>query len=300
MKTKTFDVGIGWGNAVDVNFIRELKKELRKKKLTFKEVTFITLREDFQKIKKGELHFKTFIDRSSDDFGGFLLVAYLLASRGTHVVNDPESVTLYSGKADLYYLLKKAKLPLPKTFIIDPKQRSQSYFKKIVKELGIPFVLNPSYGGAGEGVVLNAVSAEKIAEYTKENDGDYSIAHEYLVPAVRQKRFAWFRPIYVCGTIIPLWWDQQNHYYQEFGVSAFEKKTASVLATYVKKIARITGLELFSVEVVLDERGTYLVIDYTNHPIDLNTRDTIPDGLPVNVLRTIVTTLVASLKKKSQ
>jgi hypothetical protein len=237
-----------------------------------------------------------FVDRSSEDFAAYLLLGHILKSRGARIINDPESYALFSSKADLYELLKRRKLPLPKTCVLHPRERSQNLFRRIIKTLGVPFVLNPSYGGAGEGVLLNASNEQNITEYLERNNVDHSIAHEYIIPATKLGRYAWFRPIYVCGEVYSLWWDQQNHYYQEFGVTSFEKKTSHVLQRYAKIIARLTKLDLFSFEVVLDERGKYLIVDYTNHPIDLNTQDNIADGLPPRILKNIIVELVKSIK----
>ncbi|MBU1988193.1 MAG: hypothetical protein KKD94_01795 [Nanoarchaeota archaeon] len=293
---KTFDVGIGWGNSVDKRFVEELKSNLKNKNLSFKEITFVNIREDFDSIDKGLLRFRLFINRSADDYSAFLLLAERLKSRGTKIINDPQNTIHYSSKSFLYKLYKKEKLPLPKVFILNPRKKSKKIIDKIPRIFGVPFVLKPSYGGAGEGIVLSAKNSKDILNFLKQNNTDECLAQEYIIPSVIDGRVAWFRPIFVCGKVIPMWWNYGNRFYQEFGNSKKENQIAKILEKYMKKIYRIVGFDLFSAEFAINDKGKYFIIDYANEPIDLNTNEVAPDGLPPATLEKIVSQIVKSIK----
>ena len=293
---KIFDVGIGWCNPVDGRFVKELKSRLKKKKLSFREITLVNIKEDFDLIDKGLLNFRFFINRSADDYSAYLLLAEKLKARGTKIINDPYSTVHYSSKAFLYKLYKKEKLPLPKVFILNSSKKSKKVIDKIPKILGAPFVLKPAYGGGGDGVVLNAKNSKDILNFIKDNNTDEGLAQEYIIPSIINGRVAWFRPIFVCGEVIPMWWNYGNHFYQEFGNSKKENQISKILEKYMKKIHRLVGFDLFSAEFAINEKGKYFIIDYANEPIDLNTNKTAPDGLPSATLEKIVTQIVKSIK----
>jgi len=290
MKSGTYDIGISWINPVEEKFVISIKKAAKAKRLSVFEVTYKNAKEVFFQVEKGNLHFKTFFDRASLDESAFLLVAEKLKANGARVINEPSAAFFSSGKAELHTEYKKNGLPVPKTIIFSEKTPKKD-LARIPKVLGIPFVLKPSHGGAGEGVNVAAKSAEEIKEFQKDLASDKGLAQEYVIPAIISKKTAWFRPVFATGEVIPLWWDPNNHFYQLFGKSKNERDIVKKLELFARKIAKLTNLELFSYEVMITEKGKYLIVDYANQPIDLNTQDSVPDGLPPEALNRIVHSL---------
>jgi glutathione synthase/RimK-type ligase-like ATP-grasp enzyme len=297
---KTYEIGIGWSNSVDEIFVRLLESSLDKKKIVFREITFPTLARDFEAVINGELHFKTFIDRGSIDNPAFFVIADKLRERGARVVNDPRAVVRSASKADLYKLFRENNLPLPKVVLIQAqtarrKEPDAKSFKRIADKLGVPFTLKLSYGGYENDVMLNASTESDVLDFEEDNRTEDILAQEYVVPAVMDGKIAWFRIIFVCGRVLPLWWDPQNRFYQEFGQSAAESDVAKNLEELTRSIAGLTGLDLFSTEIAIDTSGAYKIMDYANHPIDVNSRGNTPDGLPPKVLEKIVRYLVSDV-----
>ncbi|HEX9722109.1 MAG TPA: hypothetical protein VGA53_02490 [Candidatus Paceibacterota bacterium] len=291
MKSGKYDLGIAWINPVEEQFVASVKKAARAKRLSLFEITYENVEDVFAKIENGELSFGTFFDRGSLDDATFFLMAEKLKAQGTKVVNDPAAVIQASSKAKLHEVYEQNGLPVPKTILLFAKTPKKE-LEEIPKKLGVPFVLKPSHGGAGEGVRLAAKNAKDIREFLAELALDKGLAQEYVVPIAISGKTAWFRPIYATGEIIPLWWDPANHFYREFGNSPKEKQIAKKLISYVQKIADLTKLDLFSCEIMIAEGNRYLVVDYANHPIDLSTQETNPDGLPPPVLSKIVNALI--------
>ena len=292
MKSGKYDIGICWTNPVEEKFIEILKKAVQVKRLSLFEITYANVEEAFVQIKQEKLRFGTFFDRASLDDSTFFLMAEKLKTQGVRVINDPMATIQGSNKAILHELYVKNGLPVPQTIIISPKTPKKE-LEQIPKKLGIPFVLKPSHGGGGEGVQLAAKNTKDIKEFLKELVADKGLAQEYVVPVVVSRKTAWFRPVYAAGKVIPLWWDPHNHFYQEFGASAKENAIAQKLTVFAKKIAQLTGLELFSYELMIAEKERYLIVDYANHPIDLNTQEVVEGGLPPAVLEIIVRALLS-------
>ncbi|MCH7882997.1 hypothetical protein IIA95_01110 [Patescibacteria group bacterium] len=290
---KVFDVGIGWANPVDRVFIETLKLFLKKEKLSFHEITFVNLTRAYEEIRNGKIHYKTFIDRASEDHPAYLLIAEKLKERGTCVINDPHHVIRFASKSFLHRLFEAERLPVPRTFVISPTA-SKKLSKSVAKTLGIPFVLKPSYSGLQD-VTLTARTAGDIMNFLKENLTDECLAQEYVAPSLINGRTAWFRPIFVCGRTIVHWWDPKNQFYHSFGRSREEQKIGRVLDNFMQKIFQITGFKLFSSEVAMDKKGKFLIIDYANHPIDLNSQEITPDGLPLETIRMIASSIVKSI-----
>ena len=292
---KVFDVGIGWANPVDRSFVDTLKVFLKKKRLSFHEITFVNLTRVYEAIKEGKILYKTFIDRSSEDHPAYLLIADLLKAQGVRVINDPHQIIRYTSKSFLHRLLEAEHLPVPKTFIIAPRTHSKKYFESVARALGVPFVLKPSCSSLGQEVTMTARAGQDIINFIQENSTDECLAQEYIAASVVNGRTAWFRPIFVCGRMIPLWWDPKNQFYHSFGKSRQEREIAKTLDGIMQKISRITGFDLFSSEIAINEKGKFFIIDYANHPIDLNSREVVPDGLPPETIQLIASRIVQSI-----
>jgi len=228
MKSDTYDIGICWTNPVEEKFIASLKKAAQRKRLSLFEITYENVKEARVQIEQGKLRFGTFFDRASLDDSAFFLMAEKLKTQGVRVINDPEATIQGSNKAILHELYEKNGLPVSQTIIISPKTPKKE-LNQIPKKLGIPFVLKPAHGGGGEGVQLAAKNTKDIEEFLKELGTDKGLAQEYVVPVVLSRKIAWFRPVYVIGKVIPLWWDPHNHFYQEFGDSRKENMIAQKL-----------------------------------------------------------------------
>jgi len=288
-----FDIGIGWASPYERAFTRILRDTARRNKKKFREITFSTLPDDYRAIINGSLRFKLYLDRGSIDEAGFAFLAKTLAERGTHVINNPDAVTLSSSKGALYPKILAEGIPLPKTFIVNKKTHRKD-FDRMAHSLKAPFVITSSYGAgnSSDQILLTGSNGDDIYNFVKSNFEDTFVVHEYVRPILLNGKIAWFRPIYVCGTVVPLWWDPMNHYYEIFGDSRNERGLQKTLEKYVMKIANITGFELFSSEFAMIENNAIILVDYANNPIDLDSSNNISGGLPPEILLNIAEILI--------
>lgn len=289
---KVYDVGFGWAHPADQEFAILFRSALKKRHHSVLEVTFENLEQVIRDVKEEKIGIRTFFNRGVDDDPGFPVLGMLLSKQGSRIVNNLEQTVLHNSKAVLHELFETNGLPVPKTVILRSRV-SKKQAGQIAEQVGVPFVIKPGHGGGGDYVKTNATTAKEIEESVADNAPDQTLVQEYITPALLKGRIAWFRPIYAAGNIISLWWDPRNHFYEEFGNSKEENQAKNVLEQYVEKMANISGMDLFSSEIVLDQQGNYVVVDYLNHPIDLNPRDVVPDGLPRPIVERIATYLAA-------
>ncbi|MBU1015458.1 hypothetical protein KKI17_03465 [Patescibacteria group bacterium] len=289
MKRGVYDIGVGWGHPADQVFAGFFREAVKKKGIEVREVTYGNLEEDFKEILAGRLSFRVFVDRSSEDHPAFALIAERLKRGGSHVVNDPVLAAKFGSKALLHELFAKEGIPvLPTVFLYPGKKTS---FASFIKKERPPFVLKPSHGGGGDYVVLTARTAKDIERALQDNAPDATLLQSYLAPSSLLGRAAWFRAIFVAGTVISLWWDPHSSFYEVFASTAEEKRISQELEKIALRIAGLTGLELFSTEAALNGEGEIKVVDYVNQPIDLNVQERAPNGLPTPVVRTIASQL---------
>jgi len=294
---KVYDVGIGWANPVDQKFVEELKPVLRKKGLSWFEITFHNLASVFERVVGETLHFRNFLDRSSDDHPAYFLLAEVLRSRGARVVNNPYQMVRFASKTTLHRLFEQQGLPVLPTTILSGSRYSKKELEHILTSFSVPFVIKPAHGGAGEGVVMSGKNVKDVVQFLKDNVPDDGLIQSYITPSQFEGKVTWFRPIYVCGTTIPLWWDPKNMFYHVFGDSPYERKIAKRLEKIIQKVAALTHIELFSMEAVITHDKKLVIVDYLNYPIDLNTREEVPDGLPPETLKQVVVSLSNSIAK---
>lgn len=298
---KTYDIGIGWASSIDKKFVYQLKAAIRKRRRTYREISYRNLSRTLEDILRGRLNFKTFVDLSSFEHPGYMLMAGELRVRDCRIINDPYATVRAASKASLHELFDSNDLPVRKTFILAAnKKLERRKLRAVVRSLGLPFVLTPAVGGGYDDVQLNATTVDDILKFIELNSTEDCLAQEYIVPTVLRGRVAWFRPIFACGKIIPHWWDPQNHFYQRFGGTKEERGVRHVLEKYMNKIARLTGLDLFSTEMAMTTRGIYVIIDYANHPIDLNSQEIERDALPPETLYDVAGAITNQLLSKSK
>lgn len=297
----TYDLGIAWGDPVHAPFADAVSKAAKAAGLTFLEVTYNNLPDMFTAALDGKLACKTFIDRGGIDHPGFFGVALALYERGTRVLNDPRALLHASSKTTLIDLFKKEGLPVQRTVIIPGTSRDQKQagvantrdLNAIIKEVGIPFTIKPAYGGYADEVMLNAYTSADIENYINEDSTEDVLVQEFVVPGTSGRRMAWFRILYAAGLVEPFWWNPQNHFYEPL-----ENETLKAdVVPMVERIADITKLDLFSTEIAIDHKGDYVIIDYANHPMDLNAQDLANNCVPRDAIVRIAENLVLKTKE---
>lgn len=301
-----FDIGLAYVWEYDKDFISLLEQDLQAHGLT----TFIigehNLYEVGQRVAERELGFRTYLDRAwdvDDDFGE---LGKMVVRRKTIMLNQYKRVQHAIDKATMHLEFITGGIHVPYSIIIPPKNHADEIYLSLsdLAGLGRPFIIKPcNTTGGGTGVVTGAESLEEILYERKNLGDDKYILQEKIYPAFLDSRRAWFRCFWAFGKPIPVWWDDQTHVYTILTEEEIHRYNLKKLFPITKTIARLTGLDFFSTEIVLSTDGQFIAIDYVNDQCDMRLQSRHFDGAPDLVAAQIIEALrkyILRLKRTKQ
>jgi glutathione synthase/RimK-type ligase-like ATP-grasp enzyme len=240
-----------------------------------------------ERLRRGTLGFRYLVDRASNTSEEFLQVYRCLPPPGAACFEEPGVLLRASDKALMHREFQAAGIPVPHTLIIQPHTESEEIQidKGAVQELGPPFVIKPANTtGGGLGVFQDGRSLEDILHRRREYPSDKYLVQERILAKVEQARRFWFRIFYVTGVVHCCWWDDRTHVYAILQAGEVEEQLAGRFVDIARKIARITCLQLFSVEIAVDHQERLVVVDYVNESPDLRRKSQFIDGVPDGVV----------------
>ncbi len=284
----TCDLGILWEWEYDERFVRLIDSLCQKSGKTSYLISPFNLEESMAKIAKGELRFRVVFDRATDSNPAFLPIVRFHQEVQSLIINEPEKAMHTYNKALMHVEFKNAELNVPFTIMISP---GETVDDKDLDVLGRPFVIKTVEGeGGGEGVFTGVQTFDEVQRMRDQYPGKLILIQENIVPYEFQEKRCWFRIFYVCGKVIPCFWDDQTHIYQRLTLD--EESMFSELRRIAEKIHEITGLEFFSTEIVRIKDGRFVVVDYINDQCDMRFQSDTPDGVPDSVVEEIAAAIV--------
>jgi hypothetical protein len=287
-----FDLAIAWCWKYDADFIFQIDKECGKRGLFSYLVHPHNLFETMHKIDSGELGFKVFFDRASDQEEEFDGLVDLMKAYQVRMINDVDRALWSSDKATMHLEFLTHGINVPYTIILPPYEENPDLDSIPLEKVGKPFVIKPACGGCGDGVVLDAQSIKDIQITRQEYANDKYLLQEKIIPVQIGKKRAWFRVFYVCGEVLPCWWDDQTRIADILSPSQIDEKIYLGIEQIIRKIASISKLDIFSTEIALIPPEKLLVIDHANDQVDLRKKSSHFDGIPDEVVDRIVFGLV--------
>lgn len=287
-----FDLAIAWCWKYDADFIFQMDKECGKSGLFSYLIHPHNLFETMHKIDSREMGFKVFFDRASDQEEEFKRLVDLMKTCQVKMVNNVDRALWSSDKATMHLEFLTGGINVPYTIILPPYEENPKLDTLPLEKVGKPFVIKPACGGCGDGVILDAQSIHDIQIARREYKNDKYLIQERIIPVQIGKRRAWFRVFYVCGEVLPCWWDDQTTIADVLRPSQIDEKIYFEIERIIRKIASISELDIFSTEIALTSSEKLLVIDHVNDQVDLRKKSLYLDGIPDEVVDRIVTSLV--------
>jgi len=286
-----WDLGILWEWGYDERFVRLLDSFCQRSGKTSYLVFPLNLDESLAKISSGELRFRVVFDRATDINPAFMPIVRFHQGTQSKIINDPEKAIRTYDKARMHLEFMSGGLNVPYTLILSPEQTVN---EEEIEKVGRPFVIKTVEGeGGGEGVVLGAQTVDEVQRVREQNLGKLILIQENIIPDELHQRRCWFRVFFVCGKVIPCFWDDRTHVYQRLNPE--EELIFGEQRRITEKIHEIIGLEFFSTEIVHTRDGRFVVVDYVNDQCDLRFQSDTPDGVPDSVIEEIVKSIVNSL-----
>ena len=292
-----FDLAIAWCWKYDADFVFQIDSQCVRRGLSPYLIHSHNLFETMTRMEKGELGFKVFFDRASDQEEDFEHLVDMMQGREVRMINDVDRATWAIDKATMHLEFLSNGIHVPYTIIL-PSWDERSDLDSIpLDKVGTPFVIKPACGGCGDGVVLDARTQDDIQKARQQFPDDKYLVQEKISPVQINGRRAWFRVFYACGEVLPCWWDDQTKIADILSPSGIDKKIYSDMNRIMQKIARISQLDLFSTEIALTPQQKLLVIDHVNDQVDLRKKSDHLDGIPDEVVDRIVLSLVGWVEK---
>lgn len=297
---ETFDLVIAYTWEYDQDLVESIESIFQAEGLSTFIVRDFNLDEVIKRVSHGEIFFKAFFDRASDEDDNFLELAKLLAKKGTYIINPINKTRIAIDKSKMHRKLVKAKVRVPYTFILPSYYDINNIKIKPItfEKLGIPFIIKPAlYSGGGQAVNVNAKTFEDIQEMRQQIPQDKFLLQKKVYPPNNGKRRLWFRCYYFFGLIIPVWWDDQTHLYDNISKTAFKKFQIYKLISLTRKLAKISGLDYFSTEATLDSKMNFILIDYINDQCDFRFKSKHANGVPDRVIKFFIKSLAKKIQR---
>jgi hypothetical protein len=297
---QTHDLAIAWCWQYDADFVYHIDRECLNRGLFPYLIHPHNLAETLQRMENGELNFRFFFDRASDQDEAFDALVDVMRGEGVKMINDYERVLRAVDKAVMQREFSSVGINVPKTIILPPWDKRAELSSIRLNRVGIPFVIKPACGGCGDGVVTDARTIEDIQWSRQKFPEDRYLVQEKIHPAQVNGRRAWFRVFFAFGEILPCWWDDQTKIAEVLSPSQISKKVYSGIKSIMTKVARICKLELFSTELALTPQGNLVAVDQVNDQVDLRRKSSHFDGIPDGVVDGIVINMVAWVEKRAR
>jgi len=302
-----FDLAIAWEWEYDRDFVCSIDRECQKNMLSSYLIYPANLNETLNLQAEGKIAFRMLFDRASDTNPKFHDIIHFAKRFPFKMVNEVSLLTRAVDKATMHLEFISNGINVPYTIILSPWQKNQEIYTMMklsdFKKLGMPFIIKPAHGGGGVGVVIDARTIQEVVKARMEIAHDKYLLQEKIVPVFLGKdlsRKAWFRVFYVCGEIIPCWWNNETFIYNMITSDEVKKYDFSELHDITKKIADICGLDFFSTEIVKVKDGRFIVVDYVNDMCDMRRKSRYPDGVPDEVVGKVIKRLVRYVKENAK
>ncbi|MGE5364526.1 MAG: hypothetical protein ACM3SM_10370 [Bacteroidota bacterium] len=298
-----FDLGIAYTWEYDEDFVCLIEDIFHQFRLSTFLVREYNVYEVTEKLKKRSLQFTSYLDRASDVNQDFEEIGHIFTRRNVRVFNPYKLVTHAIDKASMHLEFITAGLHTPYSIIIPPFSEKQQIFIALddLAILGRPFIIKPcNTTGGGIGVVTGAETLKDVLKERMTNHEDKYLLQEKIFPKQMDGKRAWFRCFWAFGKAIPCWWDDLTHRYTELTAEEVAEFGLNELFRITRKIAKLTGLDFFSTEIVYSTKEMFIVVDYVNDQCDMRLQSKHFDGVPENVAKQIVFNMLKSVIKEKK
>ncbi|HNT26349.1 MAG TPA: hypothetical protein PKM21_18420 [Anaerolineales bacterium] len=292
-----YDLCFAWNWEYDAEFIALLESACRLYGVSIFQVTPANLEPTLQGLNSGELQFRAFYDRASDNDERFLPLAAFFREREISYINSFKLARRAWDKAFCHYEFIRAGIHTPYTIIL-PSYVSETEFTPPVdlSPLGSNFDVKPAHGGGGRGVVTGINTWEQVQSARQRYPNDQYLLQKHIVPCVFGEKTAWFRVIYCDGLVFPCWWNTKTHVYAPLTREEEACLDLGAIRKLLVPIAGVAGLDLFSTEIAYTREGLLVVVDYINDPVDLRLQSKVVDGIPDYIVHAVAGQIVRRVR----
>jgi hypothetical protein len=289
-----YDLCLPWYWKYDDVFVEMVERACIEEGISFWQIKPDNLLESITALYKGTVTFKTLLDRRQGE-PTFDPIPRWAQEYGARRINPAEVSAWSEDKATMHLEFISAGLHTPYTILLAPFLEQPIVPQIDLTPLGKKFVIKPSNGGGGEGVILGATCIEEIQQARMEFPEQKYLVQTHITPQTIKGTPAWFRVFYANGETYPCWWDTDTHAYTNVTTEEEARYDLNKLRDITKRIASICKLDWFSTEIALTDK--FVVVDYVNDEIDTRVQSQALDGVPDEIMNSIARQLVSIAKE---
>ncbi len=298
---KTINLAVAYTWEYDEDFINAIELVFNSRSLVLLKISYDNLLTIMERIKNEELKINFFLDRASDAEEDFVPLAKLMVDKNIRIINQYSNVEFAIDKATMHLEFISNGINTPYTIIISPYREKKDIELSLeqLARLGRPFIIKPANTtGGGIGVVKGAETLSDVLKARQHLENDKYLLQEKIEPVeVDNKRF-WFRSFYAFGKVLHCWWNDLTHIYDLISQEDFIKYQLDKMDEIVYKIHSITNLDFFSTEIALTKENKFVVVDYVNDQCDMRFKSKHFDGVPDEIIYSIINYLTDFVTKK--
>jgi hypothetical protein len=288
-----YDLCLPWYWEYDNVFAGMVERACIEEGISFWQIKPDNLLESITALYKGTTTFNTLLDRRQGE-PTFDPIPRWALDHGVRRINPAEVSAWSEDKATMHLELISAGLYTPYTILLAPFLEQPIISQIDLTPFGEKFVIKPSNGGGGEGVIMGASCMEEILQARMEFPEQKYLIQTHIMPQTIAERDAWFRVFYANGQTYPCWWDTCTHAYKNVTAEEEARYGLIRLRDVTQRIASICKLDWFSTEIALAEE--FIVVDYVNDEIDTRVQSQAVDGVPDEIMNDIARQLVSIAK----
>jgi len=292
-----YDLCLPWYWEYDIDFVHMVEQACNEQGISLWQITPDSLLESITALYQGEKIFRTILDRSQYD-PRFEPIHRWSREHHARRINPAEVSAWSEDKATMHLELISAGIHTPYTILLSSFIEQPVISPIDLTPLGNQFVIKPSIGGGGEGVILGASSLDQILRARMEFPQQKYLVQATVLPRTIQGRPAWFRVFYAVGKTYPCWWHPFTHVYSTITQQDESKYELSPLHDITQRIASICKLDWFTTEIALTLEE-FVVVDYVNDSIDTRVQSKAVDGAPDEIIQNIAHQLVGLAKEST-
>ena len=292
-----YDLCLPWYWEYDDAFSGMVERACIEEGISLWQVTPGNLLDSITALYNGVTTFKTLLNRGQGE-PTFEPIQRWAREHGARRINPAEISAWSEDKSTMHLEFISAGLNTPHTIVL-PSFLEQPVIPPIdLTSLGENFVIKPSNGGGGEGVIIGASGMDQILRARMEFPRQKYLIQSHITPKIVGGKPAWFRVFYANAETYPCWWATDTHIYQNVTAEEEAREGLDRLRDITRCIASICRLDWFSTEIALAD--DFVVVDYVNDEIDTRVQSQAMDGVPDEVINNIARQLVKIAKENQQ
>ena len=296
---ETFDLGIAWDREPDNEFVKGLNNYALKEGLKPYLLHGYNFYTSLKDISEGNIHFRFFLNRTSEDDPVFSGLSDFLKRKGITFINHPAKARESGDKFKMHLRFNSHDMPVLKAVVIGPAEDRKTLALKI-KYISKPFVLKPAVGSCGNGAIIDAHSLDDVVK-TKDQYNDIKyIAQEKILPKNLKNKPAWFRVFHACGNITPCWWHPVTQVYDILPLKEVYALGLRGTLYLTKRISQICKLDFFSTDIAMGGDGKLVIADYVNDQPDMRKKSKFSDGVPDEIVDKVIQNIVSFVREKAK